>query len=252
MEPVVMSGSSLNTFLRCARQWEFAYVYRIKRPPRFRMVLGSSAHLAVEVDLKHKVETNEDLPKEAVIQTFVDSFVVNSQEVEDEDEDVGTYLDSGVASMGLWYDEVAPTVAPVLVEQHGQFTLTTDDGSIPYDWTADLIDQELRVRDWKFVSKRPSGGDTYVLNMVGYAVGYRHQTGGIESGVQLDHIVRTKKPYYYPLGSGPVSDGDIAAFADILAGAYKAIGAGVFPPNGLKSGACSWCGYRDICTAVKK
>ena len=77
-------------------------------------------------------------------------------------------------------------------------------------------------------------------------------SGEVEAGVQLDHIVRTKKPYHYPLSSGPVSDEDRAAFGDVVSSAYKAINYGSFPPNGLQSNACSWCGYADICTAYKE
>ena len=252
-DPVVMSGSSLNTYLRCARQWEYAYVHRIKRPPRLRMALGTSAHHAVEQDLKHKVKTWEDLPREEVVQTFVDTFKVESADSEPEPgETKAAALDSGVRSVGMWYDKVAPDVYPVLVEQHGQFSLKVEDTVIPYDWTADLVDQDRVVRDWKFVGRKPSGGGQYVLNMVGYAIGYREQTGDIESGVQLDHIVRTQKPYHYPLASGPVTDDSLRAFGDVLHSVSRSIGAGSFPPNGLQSNACSWCGFRDICTAYKE
>lgn len=252
-EPVVMSGSSLNTFLRCARQWEYAYVHRLKRPPNLRQALGISAHAAVEADLKHKVATWDDLPKEEVVQTFVDAFHAESLDaLPDPKASKDEFLDSGVSAVEVWYDDCAPTVAPILVEQHGQFSLNVEELSIPYDWTADEVDQDTTIRDWKFVSRKPAGGQTYVLNMVGYAIGYREQTGGIEAGVRLDHIVRTKKPYYHPLASGTVADQDIEAFADILASAYRSINAGSFPPNGLKSGACSWCGYNDICPAYRE
>jgi len=252
-EPVVMSGSSLNTFLRCARQWEYAYVHRIKRPPSVKQAIGISGHYAIETDLKHKVQTWEDLPREEVIETFVDTFKVESADAEDDPaETKGQALDSGVRSVGTWYDKVAPAVAPLLVEQHGQFTLTVDSFGVPYDWTADLVDQDRNIRDWKFVGKKPSGGSTYILNMVGYAIGYREQTGEMESGVQLDHIVRTKNPYHYPISSGPVSDEDLAAFSDILVTSYRSIATGIFPPNGLRSGACSWCGYKTICSAYKE
>jgi CRISPR/Cas system-associated exonuclease Cas4 (RecB family) len=248
-EPVVMSGSSLNTYLRCARQWEFAYVHRIKRPPSLRQALGTSGHYAIETDLKHKVKTWEDLPREEVIDLFVDAFKSESVDSpDDKAEKKGEALDSGVKSVKVWYDTVAPSVAPLFVEVNGQFTIS----SIPYDWTADLVDQDLNIRDWKFVTRKPSDGGHYVLNMVGYAIGYREKTGGMESGVQLDHIVRTQKPYHYPLSSGPVQDSDIEAFSDVLTTSYRAINTGVFPPTGLQSNACSWCGYKDICKAYKE
>lgn len=252
-EPVVLSGSSLNTYLRCHRQWEYAYVHRIVRPPRLRMALGISAHYAVEVDLQHKVKTWEDMPRDEVVQTFVDDFERVAADAEAEPgETKGGTKDSGVTAVGTWYDRVAPNVAPVLVEQNGQFMLRSDDVEVPYDWTIDVVDQDRMIRDWKFVSKRPSGTQSYVLNMVGYAIGYRRQSGEMESGVQLDNIVRTKTPYHYPQSSGPVADDDIEAFTEIVTTVYQAIGTGLFPPTGLQSNACSWCGYRDICNAYKE
>src|SRR5215471_2585282 len=84
-EPVdVWSGSSLNTFLRCAKQWEYAYVYRFKRPPKLRMVLGAAAHFAVETDLRQKITTQVDLPVGDVLDAFSTSYDLESVEAEEE------------------------------------------------------------------------------------------------------------------------------------------------------------------------
>jgi hypothetical protein len=260
-EPVVLSGSSLNTFLRCARQWEYAYVQRLRRPPSLKAALGIAAHDAVETDLRQKIVTRVDIPKSDVVDAFATKFrteAADSEENEKKKETRATMLDSGVIAVGHWYDHVAPATQPVLVEQNGQFLLTIRDRrteetmAVPYDWTLDMVDEQERVRDWKFVSKKPSGGQEYVLNMVGYAVGYRRLTGKIERGVQLDHIVRTKVPQYVPISSGPIEDESIFAFAGIVKDVVASINAGIFPPTGLKSNACSWCGYADICPAYKK
>jgi hypothetical protein len=250
-DPVVLSGSSLNTFLRCPTQWELLYVRRIRRPPNLKMALGISGHAAAEADLKHKVQTWEDLPREEVVQTFVDSFhetAHDSPEKPEKKETRATMLDSGVLAVGTWYDEVAPTTAPVLVEQNGQFTIN----DIHYDWTADLVDQDTIVRDFKFVGRKPDSGSEYALNMIGYALGFREMTGEIEAGVQLDYVVRTKKPYYLPLAAPTIPPKDISAFADIVTMTHQQISAGSFPPHGLKSGACSWCGVSDLCPYYRR
>ena len=84
--------------------------------------------------------------------------------------------------------------------------------------------------------------------MVGYAIGYRHLTGGLETGIVLDHIVRTKTPYHFQVKSdGPVPDESIFSFAGIVESVHDSIQAGSFPPTGLKSGACSWCGFKREC-----
>jgi len=144
---------------------------------------------------------------------------------------------------------VAPTIQPAMMEQPISFVIN----GIPWTGTIDLVDAERRVRDWKFTGKTPKTADAYILNMVGYAIGYRDLTGEIESQVVLDHIVGLVTPKYVPIRSdGPISDQSIIAFADIVETANRSIQAGIFPANGLKSGACSWCGYRDICPAYKE
>lgn len=266
-DPVVLSGSSLNTFLRCQRQWEFAYVWRLQRPPSLKAARGIAAHRAAELDMLERRDTGKHMPKDAVVDVYADTFKVEAADAEerpDKKETRDIFLTTGAQAVEFWYEEVAQPIMPLHVELHGQFTIN----GIPYDWTADLIDEgpELdeegqpvssdvgrRIRDWKFVSRTPDSGSEYVLNMTGYAIGARRALGGAEIGRVLDHIVLLKQPKYVPIGSGELTDEDIFAFADIVTGAYKSIQAGVFPPTGLKSNACSWCGYADgTCTAYKR
>lgn len=247
-DPLVLSGSSLNTFLNCPRQWEYAYVQRIKRPPRLKMLLGTAAHTAVEQDLVHKMETGEDLQRDEVVDTFRDEFVAISAEAEDDTDDVGKLTDSGIKTVGVWHDEVAPVTDPVMVEQHIQYKLN---GTV-IDGTIDVVKRGGRIGDWKFTAKTPDRrGGQYLLNMVGYGIGYRRLTGEIEAGIELDFMVRLKQPKHVPIVSGPIPDESIVAYAGIVDDVVRQINAGLFPPHGLRSGACSWCGYQDICPAYR-
>ena len=246
----VLSGSSLNTFLRCAKQWEYAYVYRFRRPPKLRMVRGTAGHYAVEVDLRQKIETHEDLPVDDLLDAYSTSFDNEAQESEDEKAETKAQAkDSGVKSVRFWRAQIAPTIQPRLVEEPISFIIN----GVPWTGTIDTVDEEEVVIDHKFTAKTPSSADSYILNMVGYAIGYRQKTGGIERGVRLDHVVGLKKDTKYaPIRSdGPVPDQSIVAFADIVETADRSIKAGIFPATGLKSGACSWCGFNDICPAYR-
>jgi PD-(D/E)XK nuclease superfamily len=152
--------------------------------------------------------------------------------------------DSGVKAVQFWHRVVAPTVHPAYVEQHIQFKLN----GIVIDGTIDEVDADGLIRDHKFVGKKPSSGEQYVLNMTGYAIGYRQLTGKVERGIVLDHVVRTKEPQHVAIPSDPdkirpVPDQDIVAYADIIDTVSRSIEAGLFPPTGLKSHACSWCGF---------
>jgi len=215
------------------------------------MALGSAAHTAVEIDLTHKIATGEDKPVEELQETFRDEFVKESENAEEnpqKGETKGSYTDSGVKAVGAWHRQVAPKTFPAMVEQPIQFKIN----GIVMSGTIDYVGQDGVIGDWKFVGKKPASAGPYLLNMTGYAVGYRQLTGKVEKSVRLDHVVRTKDPYHFPIESdGPVPDESIVAYAGIVEDVAEAIGKGSFPPTGLQSGACSWCGYKDICPAYR-
>jgi hypothetical protein len=248
-EPLVLSSSSVNTFLRCPRQWYHAYVERRRRPPSLKMARGIAGHTAIEYDLNAYMVDEVHQPTEAVVATFVDEYDKVAQETESDAKEKGELKDGGVRAVRHWSQAIAPAVEPVLVEQNGQFVIN----DVHYDWTADLKDRDGKVRDWKFSGRKPSGGSDYVLNMIGYAVGLRQVTGEVETGVQLDYMVCTKKPYHEPVSSGVVPDDAIDEFGAIVRGVHDQIQAGFFPPNGLQGyGVCDWCGYSDgTCTAYR-
>lgn len=246
----LFSASSLATFLRCGKQWEYAYVYVIKSPPNLRMMLGIAAHEAVEVNYRQKLVTRLDMPADEVADAFSDAFERMATDVDErgETETKGEAKDSGVKLVETYQEVVAPTIQPLYVEQEVQFTI--DD--VPYTGNIDLVDETGRVRDLKTTKRRPSARTDYALAMTGYAVGYRQMTGHIETGITLDYMVRTQKPYYYPAATeGPVSADGIATFAAVLRGVSESVQHGIFLPTGLNTGACSWCGYQQICPAFR-
>jgi hypothetical protein len=250
--PLVLSGSSLNTYLRCPKQWEYAYVKRIKSPPTLRLAVGSAGHSAIESDLRAKLETGVDLAIEEVRDMFRDVFEIESYGATATDgETPGQALDSGIKCVSLWHGTIAPVTHPVAVEEEIQFKINDVVVSGTIDVVKKVVDKTI-IGDWKFVGKKPASGASYLLNMVGYAIGYRQKTGVVEDGLVLDHMVRTKTPYHYPIASsGPVPDESIEAYAGIVSDVAKGIEAGNFPPNGLQGNACSWCGYKAICPAFR-
>jgi hypothetical protein len=212
-----------------------------------RQALGIAVHEAVEVNYRQKIETYEDLPVSDVQDAFATAWNRLEPEIEDPKDDPGEAKDSGVLVVEKYQEIVSPTVQPVFVEQDVAFELA----GIPYSGIIDLVDHENRIRDLKVVAKKPSGRSDYALNMIGYALGYRTM-GGVEEDLILDYMVRTKVPYYNPItNNGPITQSAINAFAGVLTSVSQAIKAGSFPPNGLSSGACSWCGYQEICEAYK-
>jgi hypothetical protein len=262
-QDLVLSASSVTTFLRCGQQWYFAYVAGVKSPPSLRAIRGIAAHAAVEVDMRQKMSTRVDLPVTDMLDAYDESWNEESRNGYSitGDELPGVVKDKGYELVELYHREVAPTIQPVLVEEPIQFAINGQ----PYSGQIDIAtevefedpdlwgppERRLVIRDTKTTGRTPQE-DAYLLNMTGYAIAQRQATGRMEADTVLDYLIATKEPKYKEIRmGGPVTDLQISQFAGIVGNVSAAIGAGNFVPNGLTSGACGWCGYRAICPAYQ-
>ena len=242
--PFVLSASSVATFLRCGRQFWYAYVERRRDPPTVKQIVGRATHEAVETNYRQKLVTTTDLPTIDVLDAFTTAYDREIPDVDTPEEDTGKAKDSGVAITRLYQHDVAPGIQPEFVKEPVQFEVN----GIPYSGFLDLA-AAGRVRDLKTTTRKPNADNPYGIQLTGYALGYRQKTGKKEAGVALDYLVRTKKPQYVPVESGPVSDATIRSYASVVQQVSDSIEAGTFLPNGLIGNppACSWCGYKAIC-----
>lgn len=252
----ILSASSLTTYLRCGQQWYFAYVAGMKAPPSLRAIRGIAAHAAVEVDMRQKIDTYEDLPVQDMLDAFDTSWSAEAVGAPDKDdnETAGQIKDKGYDLIRLYREKVAPKIQPILVEEPIQFQINGQvwSGQIDVAERAILGKEprtKLVVRDTK-TTKRSPMKDAYMLAMTGYALSQRQKTGEVEGDIVLDYLVATKEPQYKEIRyGGPVSDDQIRKFANIVGNVGESIKAGRFAPNGLVSGACSWCGFKPVCPA---
>lgn len=265
--PDLLSASSVNTFLRCGRQWYYAYVAGIRIPPTVRLVRGIAVHKAVETNMSQKIETKTDLPIEAVMDAYNDSWeaeVADGLTIEDDAKETpGMAKDKGYQLVEVYQNEVAPDIQPLWVEKPVQFTIN----GIPFSGQVDLAQEVpnldpdpeaeaigVAIRDTKTTARKPVG-ESYLLNMTGYALAYRQLEGRKEADTVLDYLVATKEPYYHPISmGGPISDSAVRRFANVVESVSETISAGKFTPNGLIGSppACTWCGYKEICPAYAK
>lgn len=246
--PEILSASSVTTFLRCGQQWYFGYVAGVKSPPTLKQARGIAVHKAVEANMVQKVTTRVDLSPDDVADAYATEYDRLAIDVEEERESLGKYKDSGITLARMHTEIIAPEIQPVWVERPIQFNLN----GITFSGQVDLLDEMGRVRDTKTTARKPSP-ESYVFNMTGYAIAYRQLTGKEETDTVLDYLVATNEPYYLPvMAGGPIGNEEIVRFANIVESVADSIKAGRFVPNGLVSGACTWCGYRDICPAWQK
>lgn len=255
-QDVVLSASSVTTFLRCGQQWFYAYVAGIKAPPSLKAVRGIAVHRAVEVDMRQKLETGADLRVDEMLDAYDTSWGEETANGFTTDEPEGSIKDGGYKLIKLYHKQVAPTIMPVAVELPIQFDINGQAWSGQVDLlTEETVSEEeeprLVVRDTKTTARKPAGSQ-YLLNMTGYALAMRQATKEIEADTVLDYLVATQKPYYHEVRmGGPITDDQIRQFAGVVGRVGKSIKAGSFDYNGLVSGACSWCGYRAICPAYQ-
>jgi len=252
-DDLVLSASSVATFLRCGQQWFYAYVENRKSPPSVKQALGLASHGAVEYNMRQKITSKVDAPLDEVLDAFSDSWNGMAPDIEIDEDDPAPWKvkDNGIKIVRKHHTEVAPAIQPLYVEEPVRF----DINSIPYSGTIDLVDQKRRVRDLKTTGRTPSKGKSHLLQMTGYALGFRQATGETEAEVMLDYFIYYAKqaPKYLPIASGgPIDDAHVVTFSKIVGDVYGQIMDGRFLPNGIEGTACSWCGYTDICPAYKE
>lgn len=252
MNPLVLSGSSLNTWFECPRQWYYGYIEARAVVPSFKMALGIAAHEAVEVALKGLFYDKVLPPLQLLVDVFDSHWTEITRDTRPKNhqpaESAEAHRRSGHQALGFYYRHVAPTLDIVAIEKPMAVTING------HTWTGtiDLIDRMpgggLRLRDHKFTSKKPDSTDRYKRPMIGYYLGATALFGKIEA-VQVDYIIRgnrDKAPTFMPILM-EITQQDILDFATDVEEAVGSISAGRFPPLGAETLACHWCPYRKVC-----
>lgn len=253
--PLVLSASSVNTFVKCGQAWWFAYVAGVKAPPRLKATRGIAVHRAVEVDMNQKITTGEDLPVEDMLDAYDSSW---NSEIADGFElgkdNPGEIKDAGYKLVKLYRRDVAPKIQPTLVEHPIQFQINGQAFSgqidlaqnVPINLTGEPV-YAVEVHDTKTTGRAPMP-ENYLFNMTGYALGVRQATGLKEADTVFDYLVATQKPYSREIRyGGPITDEQIGRFGATVAAVADAINKGSFVPNGPVSGMCRYCGYYRMC-----
>lgn len=224
MRPVVYSASSVNAYQACHLQWWFTYVLLAEGEQSEAQATGIAVHDAAEKMLRGSWDFAAFWATETASRTVGDLAEV-------------------------FHRDILPTYRnPVLIE--ASFQITVND--IPFSGILDAVDEQdvpwgfaLILRDLKTTGSRPSPGK-YRFAMTGYWLGAA-DLGYPPDAAQLDYIVRTKNPYYWPEVVDPIDDADIAVFAATLEAVADGVERSDFEATGLGTWACKSCGHRAIC-----
>ena len=218
--PVVFSASSVNAFQTCHLQWWLTYVAGETGVQSEPQRVGIKLHDFAERSLRNL----------GTHYTTDDPEIVDLAKV--------------------WNRDILPTYRwPLLIE--ASFQLEIND--IPFSGILDAVDEQdvpwgsaLILRDLKSTGSRPQAGK-HRFAMTGYKLGAEDLLSRKIDAAQLDWVVRTKHPYYWPEALDPIDDDDINVFAATLETVANGVAQGDYEPTGLGTWACKTCSHRAIC-----
>jgi CRISPR/Cas system-associated exonuclease Cas4 (RecB family) len=256
-----LSPSQIAMFKKCPKQWYFAYVLNMRRPPSGAQHLGSSAHKSFEAHNKFKVKTQNDLPVDELQDRYSDAFKsVARSEIQWEDESPDKVYDDGSKIVTLFSVTAGPRIQPLLVEQRIEIPIEPLEGgeSVPNLVTVlDLVDDQQKVHDYKTKGKTAPGGEADNSDqLTAYSLAHKFKFGHLPSALALDIFVRpmkTKPAGFYEEQATTRGDEqveiykqDVRAVASTISHSTKT---GLFPYAPMDSWACSekFCGFFAIC-----
>jgi PD-(D/E)XK nuclease superfamily len=236
--PVVYSASSVNAYLDCHLRWYFSYVLGEPGIGSEAQRVGIKIHDFAERSLKN----------------LGARYLTDDPEIE--------------SLVWVWNNHILPTYRwPLLIEE--PFQITVND--IGFSGIIDSLDQqdvgEQSIVDWdsegrdmidpypvyanilrdlKSTGKRPPAGK-YRFNMIGYYLGVTEGLGLPVHAMQLDYIVRTQRPYYWPEVVPLPDEEDIQEFAVTLERVAEGVARSDYEPTGLGTYVCGYCPHRTVC-----
>jgi putative RecB family exonuclease len=256
-----ISYSQLSMYLRCAKQYEYAYVHQIKRRPNLAMSVGSGGHKALEWNGHYKIRTGEDAPQSDLLDlasTFIDDFTSELEPADLKGENKGEAKDRAIAAIAIYRARDAIKIKPAGVEV--EFNLDINEPNKEpiriINGKIDLITTDWSVIDHKFTGRMKSQPEVDLspqLTLYGKVVKSLTGTYAKRTGLQvfLPGGARTPpdaKAIYRDasLMTPEAQEKRFARLAHQFRQAERGIQAGYFNPvdNPI---TCSWCGYRDIC-----
>jgi len=239
-----LSVTQLKMYLRCPLQYFFRYVCNLKVPPTGDLTLGRTIHQTLNDNYRQKMKTQCDLILPHITELFSEHWEKEAGETEfKKGEKPGKFKDDGVKLLKAYFEEIAPGVQPLEVEQ--EFLIDTAGTRLPLKGYIDLLDDQDYIIDHKTTKRSyPENTAEKDIQMTAYSLAFRTLYGREENGVRLDVMVRNKQPKIQQL-YGKRTEADIGRFLRLAEQLEKGINAGAFYPNG--SYMCGNCGYQGMC-----
>lgn len=279
--------SMLYTLSACGEQFRRRYGARFGLadqeeiiPPGIALAIGSATHKAVEVNLKNKIDTGELLRREEVLEVGYEEakgiwsggMSLTDEEAENQIRTKGDMLDMVVALAALHYDDVAPNIWPVAVEE--KFVIKMK--RYPFDLSGQIDVREQHtlspvlkynkkngrtspaefitsIRDTKTAGRKPQPDVIKSIQMAMYSMAHEIYHGELPGIVHLDYLLKTKTPQAITITGQPDPRwidplmARVHRFAEIIDAVQR--GKAPLTPAQPDDWRCTkkWCGYATSC-----
>ena len=246
------SPSSINTFLRCERQYFYSYIEGIKIPPGWAAVKGSAIDRACQLDMTAKIEKGHNLSASSLYEIVV-------KEVEERVNEINPF-DPEVEEAGGAEKIVSSFIedTPKVIEAYQPWAATYEPTGVQKEVRADVggypmlgyidVRDNRRISDLKMAGKRKTDTAGEVSNQLRLYQIIESRNGEPAQEAELFSIYPLTKGYKSQVLKQSKNEEAEKRLEDTVHLIGKQVELGLFKPVNLDGGngwVCSqkWCGY---------
>ena len=246
--------SGMEMASNCGEAWRLRYPENIKMPPNAPLIIGSSTHGSIAVNIMHKVEEGVYLEREVVADVARDQVVAMFAEgrvTMDHNEKFwgieklkASSIDKAVQLATFHADKVAPLIDPA--ESETQWVVRAKNYPFDIAGTWDIIEQDGTIGDTKTAKpgtlKQKDADNSVQLD--GYAFAFNVNRGEKSPRLYLDGLIKKATPEHQRYNTSRDEE-DFQRFLRRFEVMCQAIEKEIFIPASPKWWGCSaqWCGY---------
>jgi CRISPR/Cas system-associated exonuclease Cas4 (RecB family) len=246
-----VSASRLSTWQRCRLQFYFRYVSGIQKAPSPALHIGTTIHTVLQQWNLARWHC-ERLSTEQLNEIFSRAWTIWQ-----EDQQIVWNGKEQACKSAAWnalqlYLRKTPIPAdekPEAVEVGVEADLSGH-GLPVLVGVIDLVRSRARIVDFKTSARTPDPkmlAHTTETQTSTYGVLYREATGEKENGIELHHLIKTKKPKLVVSEFGPVSEAQITRLFHVIEAYVNGLQRDDFVPSpGLQ---CASCEFFQECRA---
>ncbi|MBA3051905.1 hypothetical protein FP828_03700 [bacterium] len=251
--------SGINMLFKCGEQFRRRYIMNEIVPPGIALIIGSSTHKSIEVDLTEKKDTGKlapgdllaEIASEQIKGAWDKGVILNDDEkLAGKRATRNDAINTAIAMSNLHHEIVAPTIEPINLEDYFSFDISGTNWKLA--GTSDIEEKVaggIGLRDTKTAGKSPGktdADDSRQLTM--YSLKVLKQTGSLPKHIQQDYLIKNKTPKYVSQETERTA-GDIKTLLVCVAQAIKVIESGIFTPCSTSAWWCApaYCGYFGTC-----